>query len=381
MGAERSKQKVKGSLTLLRRATWMRSMKTLFHLFHFFTLLVWAGPSSLPMGPTAQEELQSEIYNRAVQLKHWRRDEAQPNTLKVLRPFSEVEEAGYLLFHSDTGFGSKPIKDTLAKNLPSGTKLLVYTSRGSAIGGLKSHYESLAGQGNVEIAALDYSLTDRAIWARDNTPIPVLLAEPDSAGKGWAAVDAKYYGGDEPDLELSRWFHIGLLKNPFQFEGGNFVADSKGNCVVVNKKPTAKIPDSIFTDLYGCKNIVRLKHVAGIGHADERVKFINDHLVLTDTESYAPQLSELGYEVRLLPIPEEGEYRTYVNSLSLNDRIFVPVFGEPNDTAALEIYSGLGLQVIPVNTSQISDNGNGSIHCITMTYPKMALEDLKRLFR
>jgi len=351
-------------------------------LLVFLSLSSWAwGISDSPRSKalSALEEKQAYLFNQSLNPLHWLRNEPEETASNVLRPFSEVEEAGFLLFHSDTGFGTGKIKDTLAKNLPQGMKILVYTSGNGSVAGLKSHYESLAGTGRVEAVAFPYSVSERAIWARDNTPIPVLLAQPDAGGKSWAAVDAKYYGGDEPDLDISQWFHIGLLKNPYQFEGGNFVVDAKGNCVIVNKKATSKIPDSIFTNTYGCKKLVRLKHVAGIGHADERVKFINDHLVLTDTESYIPQLEELGYEVRLLPSPEEGEYRTYVNSLSLNNRIFVPVFDEPFDSEALKVYEGTGLEVFPVNTAEISDNGNGSIHCITMTYPKMSLDNLKAL--
>lgn len=351
-------------------------MKTLLIIFGL-GLPVWAADVK-PLLPSAEENRQAIQHNKNLNLRTWSLDYSVPRS-EAARPFSEVEEAGFLLFHSDTYYNATEIKNTLASNLPAGVKLVVYTNRSSQVNKLKKHYGSLAGQDNVEILNLQYKASDRAIWARDNTPIPVLLNSPIN-GRNWGAVDAVYYGGDEPDLALAKWFHIELFKNMYQFEGGNFVTDSRGNCVTVNKSATAQIPDTVFLNTYGCKQVIRLKHVAGIGHADERVKFINESVVLTDTPSYVPQLSALGYEVRTLPRPQGGYYRTYVNALSINDRVFVPVFGEELDKEALAVYESTGKRVIPVNSEDLSDNGNGSVHCITMTYPKVDFSELKRWF-
>lgn len=349
-------------------------MKTILLSF-LVGLPVWAA-NVKPLLPSAEETRQSISHNRKLRHRTWSSNLGSANP-SIARPFSEVEDAGFLLFHSDTYYTAADIKDTLASNLPNGVKLIVYTDQSNEVSNLKNHYGALAGQNNVEILNLQYKASDRAIWARDNTPIPVLLNSPVN-GRKWGAVDAVYYGGDEPDLALANWFHIELFKNQYQFEGGNFVADSKGNCLVVNKAATAQIPDSIFLNTYGCKKVLRLRHVAGIGHADERVKFIDEKVVLTDTPSYVSHLSNLGYEVRTLPKPQGGEFRTYVNSLSINDKIFVPVFGEDLDEEALSVYRSTGKQVIPVNSEDLSDNGNGSVHCITMTYPKVELTELKR---
>jgi len=258
--------------------------------------------------------------------------------------------------------------------------LVVLTDRPFQANSLKRHYSKFTGKDRVDVLAFKYKSTSRALWARDNTPIPV-LNKNSGGGASWSAVDAKYYGGDEPDSGIAQWFKVLLAKNQYEFEGGNFVTDAKGNCIIVNKLATAFIPDTIFTSLYGCKKVVRFKHLAGIGHADERVKFINDNLVLTDTESYIPELQSLGYDVRLLPKPEKGEFRTYVNSLSINDSLFVPIFNEPNDQLAIEVYRGTGKKIIPLDSAFLSDRGYGSIHCITMTYPPMPKEEFENIFR
>jgi agmatine/peptidylarginine deiminase len=356
-------------------------MKFLILVTITFATLASAGLSKpKPLAASPAEEAASIHWNQGLNsgAHSWNPERLRENNSEVARPFAETEEAGFLLFHSDAHFSATQIKTTLAQNLPAGVKLFVYTNNSNEIASLKRHYEGLAGKNNVIVAALDYPDSDRAIWARDNTPIPVRL-NTEVTGRTWGAVDAVYYGGDEPDSALANWFQIKLWKNPYKFEGGNFVADEKGNCLVVNKVATASIPDSVFTGLYGCKNLVRLKHVAGIGHADERVKFINNKTILTDTPSYVTQLSQLGYEVVLLPQPQLGKYRTYVNSLLVNGKVFVPVFDETNDEEALAVYRSQGLEVFPVNSETLSDHGNGSVHCITMTYPKMDVSELKRL--
>jgi len=62
---------------------------------------------------------------------------------------------------------------------------------------------------------------------------------------------------------------------------------------------------------------------------------------------------------------------TYANSLLINGTLFLPIFEQPNDKEAIRIYENLGLKVIPIETKKLSNQGSGSIHCITMTYPQL----------
>ncbi len=354
-----------------------------FLLLGVFVSPVFSAEGTPNHAPTRLEQQRSIEYNKQLsrQTRHLFLNEGEPSKERSPeRPFSEIENAGYLLFHADTTFSTKTIKDTLAFRLPAGVKLAVFTDNPKEVSSLKRRYSKLAGKDRVEVLGLKYKASYRAIWARDNTPVPILNRSSDSE-QSWGVVDAKYYGGDEPDVGIANWFKVPLIKNPYEFEGGNFVADARGNCVIVNKLATAFIPDTIFTSLYGCQKVVRLQHLAGIGHADERVKFIDEKVVLTDTENYVPELQSLGYEVRLLPKPEGGEYRTYVNSLSVNDTIFVPVFAERNDKQALEVYQSTGKNIVPLDSRTLSDRGYGSIHCITMTYPPMESRRFEDIFK
>ena len=136
------------------------------------------------------------------------------------------------------------------------------------------------------------------------------------------------------------------------------------------------MPDSVFRNHYGCEKLVRLPFIKGIGHADESVKFIDDKTVMTDAPTYKTILEEEGYDVVMLPRPYR-EYETYVNSLLVNGTIYVPIFGTDRDEEALEIYRQQGFQnVIGLNTYNLSNDGLGSLHCITMTYPKVSFTEL-----
>jgi agmatine/peptidylarginine deiminase len=64
------------------------------------------------------------------------------------------------------------------------------------------------------------------------------------------------------------------------------------------------------------------------------------------------------------------DYETYVNSLIINGTVWVPIYQQKTDAEALKVYKDLGFKVIAADSSLLSNEGAGSIHCITMTYPK-----------
>lgn len=183
-----------------------------------------------------------------------------------------------------------------------------------------------------------------------------------------ALVDARYYYPFEPDTDIGTLFGAPVSSHKFNFEGGNFMANHKGHCVMVNNSSHAKIPDSIFQNMYGCKQIDRLPHLEGIGHVDEHVRFVSEDTVLTDLPEYKKTLEASGLKAVLLPRPNT-EMETYVNSLVVNGVAIVPTFGEKTDAEALKVYESVGLKAFGADSLSLSNDGEGSIHCITMTYP------------
>ena len=297
----------------------------------------------------------------------------------TVRPFAEYEEAGYLIFSSGTHFSSGKAKLAMAKDLPANMKLVVYTGSKSMKSArkLKDRYSKMVGdEDRVSIVYTPMPGQDKGFWARDGVPVPVIRDDKTGADPFLTLVDARYYHRYEADEIYGELFNSDLTRHKYYYEGGNFMANSIGECLVVNTNATNKIPDSIFRDHYGCKTLVRLPFVKGIGHADESVKFIDDKTVLTDERSYKPILERYGFDVKMLPRPVR-DYETYVNSLMVNGVVYVPIFGQSGDDKALQVYRDLGFsKVIGLNSVRLSNDGLGSLHCITMTYPPVEMSDL-----
>ncbi len=284
------------------------------------------------------------------------------------RPISEVETAGYLFFSSDTPFNSREAKRIMAKNLPADVTLVIYASPGSDKSRILQNYEGLIDASRVRV--IELSGAGSGFWARDGLPIPVL-----NANAGMDMVDSRYYHGFEPDQQMRGMFNNYLYRNDYYFEGGNFMVNDKGDCIMTDNDEASDIPDDVFTNTFGCKRLFRMPFEKGIGHVDETVRFVKSNTVVTDSPTYAATLRNAGFEVLMLPRPDR-RYETYVNALLVNNTIYVPVYNESNDQLALDVYRSAGLNVVPIETIALSNNGLGSIHCITMTYPKVPFSSI-----
>ena len=285
-----------------------------------------------------------------------------------LRPFSEVEEAGYLFFSADTSFDSADAKRTMARHLPAGVTLVIFAEPYQDRDSILEDYRGVIDFSRVKVVQIPG--TRRGFWARDGLPIPVW-----SLNKTMELVDARYYHGFEPDDFLGNAFQSPVRKHTYYFEGGNFMVNDEGVCVMVDNDRAIDIPDSIFSDTYGCKDLIRLPYEKGIGHVDESVRFLTSKIVLTDSPTYAMRLRQFGLDVRMLPRPRR-HYETYVNALLVNGTVFVPVYNQPNQQEVLDAYAAAGMKVFPIETSTLSNDGWGSLHCITMTYPKVPFAKL-----
>lgn len=301
----------------------------------------------------------------------------------TIKPFYEWDKTGYIVMSDDDFYGiATEMKKVIAENLPADVTLIVYTQSSSKKyhKELLEYYSQFRSKESLQIFQVPPSGTSD-FWSRDNTPIPVW-----EDGQ-FALVDAQYYYNFEPDQSFNNLFGGTMSTHNYFYEGGNFMTNSRGDCLVVNRNrsypggtsDTGSIPDDLFKLQYGCNTLTRFKHLKGIGHADEVVKFMTDDIVLTDTEEYVETLEDAGFTVVLLPEPDRA-YETYINSLIVNKTLFVPIFGESNDQKALDIYKNLnlGLKIVAINSRQLSTRGQGSIHCITMNYPPVPLNILKQ---
>ena len=290
----------------------------------------------------------------------------------VKRPYAEFEPAGYLAF-SDTDFRgkvygeSREIKKKIVSNLPRDVHLLVYTS-GDPERTRQAFQPSFGDMKRFHVL----KVTDRSVtryWARDGLPIPVY-----GKNGNLILVDSKYYKDFEPDRAVANFFNTTLLSHPYEFEGGNLLADSKGNCFTVNNLAMIDqedFNDDVFKKYYGCKRLTRLKNKTYVGHVDEVIKIIDDKNIITDRRDYRPILRRLGYKVTMMP-RAKGRHASYLNSVIINGNAFVPVYGDKKrDKKAMDIYRSFGLRAYKFKSNKISARWQGSIHCSMVTYPKI----------
>ncbi len=338
-----------------------------------------------PMGFTPEQQEWMAQQNQTTsffeeQFQSLFADQSDPLTFRLLsetqaRPFAEYEDTGYLIISEHFHFNSTSAKMKMAKNLPEGVSLVVYTASQdpTTVQALKGKYNKVIDSDRLKIIYIPGS--DRGFWTRDGIPVPVWRSGR-SVQDLFTVVDARYYHGFEPDEPVSQFFNAELTRHSYYYEGGNFVANAIGDCLVVNTDATNLIPDATFADHYGCQRLIRLPFLRGIGHADETVKFVDDSTVITDETRYIEILEKQGYKVILLP-RAQNKYETYVNSLFINGTVFVPVFGDGKDKEALQIYKDSGFEnVVGLESTVLSNQGMGSIHCITMTYPSVPINRL-----
>jgi len=364
---------------ILRLETFLGGkMKTIIVLLtSILSVTVFA--QQLPVqGPTDTQIEAMALHNQQVARSEMRLGPVGFRSSDV-KPFHEWDKTGYIVFSDDDYYGlAEEMKKVIAENLPDDVTLLIYTqsSNKNYQKNLFNTYSQYIPKERLKLLQVPQSgMND--FWTRDNTPFPVWV------DGNFALVDAQYYYNFEPDAFFSNLFEVDMTKHNYFYEGGNLIVNSIGDCLVVNRKKsypggvsdTAAIPDDIFKKQYGCKTLTRFKHLKGIGHSDEVVKFMTDKIVITDTEEYVDTLKKAGFTVHLFPEADLA-YETYINSLIVNDVLFVPVFGEKNDQKALDMYKdlNLGYKIVPIDSRDISTQGWGSIHCITMNYPPAPLK-------
>ncbi len=353
-------------------------MKTISFLILWVAGVQALAATPLPQSPSPQVLSEISGFNQAQAALDAYTGALDTFRSNDVRPFAEHQETGYLFFNDDDYRGyATAIKRIIAQNLPQDVKLVIYSTsqNDSYLRSVKEKYEQFIESDRLIVLKVPRSGSND-FWTRDNLPLPVWTDNQ------FTLVDARYYYNFEPDQFLVQLFQALSTSHNYFYEGGNFMANSRGECLVVNRRrsypggvsDTGAIPDAIFKNHYGCKQLTRFPHLKGIGHADEVVKFMTDDIVITDTEEYVQTLKDLGYTVVMMPEPDE-RFETYINSLIVNDTLFVPVFGESGDDRAIEIYESLnlGLKIVTAPTRRLATGGQGGIHCITMNYPPAPL--------
>ncbi len=254
------------------------------------------------------------------------------------------------------------------------------------------------------------------IWVRDTAPLAVATPE------GPRLLDFRFngWGGKYPhsaDAELARNLYAAGLPGAlpmdcidFVLEGGSIESDGAGTLLTTtrcllnpNRNPSlnrAGIEDRLRQYL-GAEKVLWLEHGHAEGddtdaHIDTLARLCSpttiaytacerpDDPLYGEFEAMAAQLrtftaySGQAYQLVPLPIPapiysEEGDRlpATYANFLIINDAVLVPVYGDPADRISLERLAAcfpdreiVGIDCVPLIRQY------GSLHCMTMQFPK-----------
>lgn len=189
--------------------------------------------------------------------------------------------------------------------------------------------------------------------------------------------------------------------------GGNFMVDGFGTAFASElileendgtgygiSSHNENAVDAIMSDFMGIDRYIKMPTLPydGIHHIDMHMKLLDEETLLVGEYPQGvadgPQIESnlnyvlnnfnsvfgTDYKVIRVPMPPEGgqypnqngDYRTYTNSVFVNNTILVPIYEEQWDTTALRIYREAlpGYKVVGIDCNEII-TASGAIHCIT----------------
>lgn len=269
-------------------------------------------------------------------------------------------------------------------------------------------------RGNIEIVQIDTNDT----WARDHAFITTIedgvRVANDFGFNGWGMK----FASDLDNQINERIFN--QLEGKFEYkdhrriilEGGSVESDGKGtilttsSCLLAPNRNyySKQEAEEMLRETLFAKHVLWLDHgyLAGDdtdGHIDTLARLCpNDTIVYVQCNDRKDEhFSELramedelkamrtldGKTFRLLPLPmadaiydeDEDDFRlpaTYANFLIMNGAVLMPTYGQPeNDAKAISVLTEAfpGREIVGVDC-QVLIRQHGSLHCITMQYPK-----------
>ena len=266
--------------------------------------------------------------------------------------------------------------------------------------------EEMTGLG-VDLSSVEILSPDAPVsmWTRDYGPFSVYQNTANSL----TLVKTRYYSGKvdiSPQLLEkvdARFYDISEDPEKLVFDGGNFLTDGYGRLFLDKTTvPTGTTVDDykpLLEKAFGLTDVVAFDKIDF--HIDYYLKLINEETFLvskisggfiSNAQQYNSKVEEavewiknnlktpFGRDYSFVYIETPPDYdntqenftslsndMTYINSLIVNDHVFVPQYGfEPYDSLALAVYDSVmpGYTLVPVNYRPWSAR-SGSIHCVT----------------
>lgn len=338
--------------------------------------------------------------------------------VKKTRLPAEWEEQSFVQLtwpHENSDWGPfldevEPVFLNVAKEIAAREGLLIVANDDEKIiGKLKEFGVNLE---NVKIVEIDSNDT----WARDHGGVTVVKDGKnvvlDFIFNGWGLK----FAADKDNLITQNLDKAGFFKGAklksllFALEGGSIETDGKGTLLTTaecllsqnrNKGVSKSKIEKKLKKYFGFDRVLWLNHgyLAGDdtdSHIDTLARFCDEDTICyvkceDENDEHFVELSLMegelkglrkadGKRYRLVPLPmvgakydDEGNRlpATYANFLIINNAVIVPTYNDQNDEKALEILSKCfeDREIVPVDASALI-LWHGSIHCITMQYPK-----------
>ncbi len=251
-------------------------------------------------------------------------------------------------------------------------------------------------QKNIRLESVKFLhfLTDD-VWTRDYGPTTVLSGgneRPVFIWNPYYIIDQAYYKFDaDATAALSMILDVPAYRLPMVIEGGNIITDGKGTMIMaesvldINPDIDKERLEQIVKDYFGCSRLVTFPPLKGelTGHIDMLVKFVDEDALMVisskkgykwydDFENMAKRLAQIksvngkNYTIVRVPMPEIDNsaynFWSYVNSLTVNKKVIVPIFNVQEDKKALEIYKTAmpGYEIVGIDFHRYPV---GSVHC------------------
>ncbi len=311
-----------------------------------------------------------------------------PRAIAEFEPMQAVVVSYQNFNSSEFGFNSSFIT-TLAEEI----RVMILSNR-SNISSLERQLQN-AGANLDSITILPYK-TD-SYWTRDYAPWWIADGDQEIS-----IVDFAYNRPRDNDNGVNSYLAGELGNVPVHYMdlvqcGGNYMCDGSGASAATDlvyeenlDKSEAQI-NTLMENYLGITDYAVLPDPLGdyIKHVDCWGKYLAPNkIVISDVNPSDPRKPEFDevasyFENKISPYGTPFEvYRVYsdgepyTNSLILNDRVFVPIQGNYNDEAALEVYRTAmpGYRIIGVkNTSNNPWLSTDALHCRTRGIPDLEM--------
>lgn len=370
-------------------------MKRLLLLLSFYCMITsLSAQEVLPRYMTEAEQRQWPDYLE--NLKQQGRTTPTPPPIAV-RTMGEWEEVQALLI---TWTGFPTILTEIVRNAVNECTVIIVTNNPSQVEAVLT-FEGIP-LDNVEFLEEDFN----SIWIRDYGPWAAYQNEVDSL----VLIDWIYNRPRPQDDAIP--VHVAEMLNLPIYEaiappddlvhtGGNHLVDGLNRAfssdLVIDENPdkTEGTIDDIISTYLGVDNYIKLNKLPydGIHHLDMHMRIIDEETIIIgeypEGVADGPQieaniqyiqnnwLTPYGnpYRIIRMPMPpdqfgrypdQNGHYRTYTNSIFINETILVPIYDEQYDTTALRIYEENlpGYNVVGIDCNDIIPS-LGALHCIT----------------